>query len=353
MDPGADTNRTVYTFAGGPEEVAEAALAAARAARSLIDMRRHSGAHPRLGALDVCPFVPVRGATMEDCVLAARSVAERMARELDVPVYLYEAAASRPERKSLADIRQGEYEGLEAKLKDSEWAPDFGPARFDARWGATVVGAREFLIAYNVNLNTRDRKLAQEIALSIREQGRSAKGPDGAILRDEKGNAVKIPGRLPRVRAIGWYIEEYRCAQVSINLTDYHVTPLHAVYETVREEAEKLGLLATGSEVVGLVPLEPLTKRGASICGAWARAAAPERRSLWRRRSGPWDSLPCRPRRGEEGRGLRHTPRSPLAGRRSVSSRTRWLRIPPRPGAAPCPPWRAVWARPWPRWWPT
>lgn len=262
VDPGADTNRTVYTFAGPPEDVAEAALAAARKARELIDMRNHSGAHPRMGALDVCPFVPVRGVTMEECADVSRTVGRRLAEELGVPVYLYEAAASRPERRSLADIRSGEYEALPDKLKKPEWAPDFGPASFDPRWGATVVGAREFLIAYNVNLNTRDRKLAHEIALNIREGGRAVKGPDGASLRDAQGALIKTPGRLNHVRAIGWYIDSYRRAQVSINLTNYHATPLHVVYETVREEAEKLGLLVTGSEVVGLLPLEPLAEAG-------------------------------------------------------------------------------------------
>ncbi len=262
VDPGADTNRTVYTFAGPPAEVAEAALAAARTARELIDMRRHAGAHPRMGALDVCPFVPVSGMTMEECADLARDTGRRLAEELGIPVYLYEAAASRPERRSLADIRSGEYEALPEKLKKPEWAPDFGPAAFDPRWGATVVGARQFLIAYNVNLNTRDRKLAHEIALNIREGGRAAKGPDGASLRDAQGNLVKTPGRLNHVRAIGWYIDSYRRAQVSINLTDYHATPLHVVYETVREEAEKLGLAVTGSEVVGLLPLEPLVEAG-------------------------------------------------------------------------------------------
>ncbi len=262
VDPGADTNRTVYTFAGPPAETVEAAMAAARAARELIDMRSHSGAHPRMGALDVCPFVPVSGITMEECADLARSLGRRMAEELGIPVYLYEAAASRPERRSLADIRSGEYEALPEKLRKPEWAPDFGPAVFDPRWGASVVGAREFLIAYNVNLNTRDRKLAHEIALNIREGGRAAKGPDGASLRDSQGNLIKTPGRLNHVRAIGWYIDSYRRAQVSINLTDYRATPLHVVYETVREEAEKLGLLVTGSEVVGLLPLDPLVEAG-------------------------------------------------------------------------------------------
>ena len=262
VDPGADTNRTVYTFVGEPDAVGEAALAAARTAFALIDMARHSGAHPRMGALDVCPFVPVSGATMEDCVALSRKVAEAMSRELGVPTYLYEASATRPERRSLADIRAGEYEALPAKLAKPEWAPDFGPAAFVPRWGATVVGAREFLIAYNVNLNTRDKKLANEIALTIREGGRAAKDAAGNIVKDAAGNTVKLPGRLKDVRAIGWYIEAYRCAQVSINLVNYKATALHRVFETVKEEAEKLGLVVTGSELVGLVPLEPMLQAG-------------------------------------------------------------------------------------------
>ncbi|HOX30767.1 MAG TPA: glutamate formimidoyltransferase [Spirochaetales bacterium] len=262
VDPGADTNRTVYTFVGSPEAVAEAALAAARTARELIDMGKHSGAHPRMGALDVCPFVPVSGVSMEDCVELSRKVGKAMAEELGVPVYLYEAAATRPERRSLADIRSGEYEGLAAKLARPEWAPDFGPAAFVPAWGASVVGAREFLIAYNVNLNTRDRKLANEIALSIREGGRAAKDAAGNVLKDAAGSTVKLPGRLKEVRAIGWYIDSYRCAQVSINLVNYKATALHEVFLTVKEEAEKLGLMVTGSELVGLVPLEPMLQAG-------------------------------------------------------------------------------------------
>jgi glutamate formiminotransferase/formiminotetrahydrofolate cyclodeaminase len=262
VDPGADTNRTVYTFVGEPEAVAEAALAAARTASQLIDMRKHSGAHPRMGALDVCPFVPVSGMSMEDCVELSKKFGERLASELGVPVYLYEAAASRPERRSLADIRSGEYEGLEAKLARPEWKPDFGAAAFVPRWGATVTGAREFLVAYNVNVNTRDKKLANEIALTIREGGRAAKDAAGNTLKDAAGNTVKVPGLLKEVRAIGWYIDAYRTAQVSINLLNYRVTPLYKVYETVKEEAEKLGLFATGSEVVGLIPLAPLLEAG-------------------------------------------------------------------------------------------
>ncbi len=262
VDPGADTNRTVYTFVGNPDAVLAAAVAAARKAFALIDMSRHSGEHPRMGALDVCPFVPVSGATMDDCAEVSRRFGAMLASELGVPVYLYEYAASRPGRRSLADIRSGEYEGLAAKLADPEWLPDFGPASFVPRWGATVTGAREFLIAYNVNLNTTDKRLATEIALSIREGGRAARDAAGNILKDEKGETVKAPGLLRAVRAIGWYIESYRCAQVSINLVDYRATPLHEVFDTVRREAEKLGLVVTGSELVGLVPLEPMLEAG-------------------------------------------------------------------------------------------
>lgn len=262
VDPGADTNRTVYTFVGAPQAVADAALAASKTASTLIDMKKHHGAHPRMGALDVCPFVPVSNMSMDECVELSKRFGAALASELGVPVYLYEASASRPERRSLADIRSGEYEGLEAKLADPEWKPDFGPASFVPSWGATVTGAREFLIAYNVNLNTKDKKLAGEIALTIREGGRSLKDAAGNIVRDKDGNAVKKPGLLKEVRAIGWYIDSYRLAQVSINLLNYKVTPLWKVYETVKSEAEKLGLYAVGSELVGLIPLDPLLETG-------------------------------------------------------------------------------------------
>lgn len=274
VDPGADTNRTVYTFVGAPRAVLEAALAGARAAREVIDMAAHSGAHPRIGALDVCPFVPVSGISIEECAQLAREFGERLASELQVPVYLYEKAATSPARVSLADIRSGEYEGLEAKLRDPAWKPDFGPASFDARWGATVAGAREFLIAYNVNLNTRDKKLANDIALSIREGGRLAKNPDGSQALDASGNPLRLAGRLKAVRAIGWYIEQYRCAQVSINLLDYGATPLWEVFETVREEADKRGLFVTGSELVGLIPLKALADCGRHFLGKMGKSPA-------------------------------------------------------------------------------
>ncbi len=262
VDPGADTNRTVYTMVGSPEDVQEAAFRAAQLASILIDMSKHKGAHPRIGALDVCPFVPVSEVTMEDCAAIARAVGRRIGTELSIPVYFYEHAASSEERRSLANIRAGEYEGLPRKLEDPAWVPDAGPATFNRRSGATVVGAREFLLAYNVNLNTIDRRLANEIALNIREGGRAKRDAQGAIVRDVDGASVKIPGRLKAVRAIGWYIEQYRQAQVSINLLDHTVSPLHVVFETVREEAARLGLLVTGSELVGLTPLGPMLEAG-------------------------------------------------------------------------------------------
>lgn len=278
VDPGADTNRTVYTFVGPPEGVADAAVKAAQKAYELIDMARHHGAHPRMGAMDVCPIVPISDVTMDDCVEISRGIGRRIAAELNLPVYFYEYAATSEVRRSLASVRAGEYEGLERKLQDPAWAPDAGPARFDPRFGAPVVGAREFLIAYNVNLNTRDRKLANEIALNIREGGRLKRDKAGSPVLDEHGAQVKVPGRLKAVRAIGWYIDQYRQAQVSINLIDYKITPLHVVFEAVREEAEKLGLIVTGSELVGLMPLQPLIDAGKFYLRKQGKSAgAPER----------------------------------------------------------------------------
>ena len=262
VDPGAATNRTVITFIGSPEGVKEAAFRAIKKAAELIDMSKHHGEHPRIGATDVCPFVPVSGVTMEDCVQIAREVGKRVGEELGIPVYLYEEAATKPERKNLANIRKGEYEGLPEKLKDPEWKPDFGPAEFNPKTGATVIGAREFLIAYNVNLNTRDRKLAHEIALNLRESGRAKRDAEGKIIRDENGKAIKIPGRLKGVKGVGWYIEEYGIAQVSYNITNYKITPVHVVFEESCKEAEKLGLRVTGSELVGLIPLQAILEAG-------------------------------------------------------------------------------------------
>jgi len=278
VDPGAATNRTVYTFVGAPEAVAEAAVGAARTAATLIDMSKHRGEHPRIGALDVCPIVPVSGVTMDECVRLARDVGRRIGEELKIPIYFYEHAATRDERRSLADIRAGEYEGLERKLLDPAWTPDCGPALFNPRLGATVVGAREFLIAYNVNLNTRDKRLAHEIALRIREAGRVKRQPGGEPVVDADGLPVKTPGRLKAVRALGWYIDEYRQAQVSINLLDYKRTALHVVFETVTEEAASLGLRVTGSEVVGMVPLAPIVEAGRFYLRRQGKSSgAPER----------------------------------------------------------------------------
>jgi glutamate formiminotransferase/formiminotetrahydrofolate cyclodeaminase len=277
---GADTNRTVYTFVGPPDGVVEAAFRAAKKATELIDMTVHKGAHPRMGALDVCPFIPVADITMAECAELAKTVGRRIGDELQVPVYFYEHAAATEERRSLATIRAGEYEGLARKLAQPTWAPDAGPARFNARSGGTVVGAREFLLAYNVNLNTQDRRLANEIALNIREGGRAKRDGQGEIIRDADGTSVKVPGRLRAVRAIGWYIDEYRQAQVSINLLDYTTTPLHVVFETVREEADTLGLIVTGSELVGLTPLAPMLEAGRYFLREQGKSAGVPERDL-------------------------------------------------------------------------
>lgn len=262
VDPGESTNRTVVTFVGPPEAVKEAAFKAIKKAAEIIDMTKHKGAHPRIGATDVCPFVPVSGVTMEECVQLANQLAERVGRELGIPVYLYEEAARRPERKNLANIRSGEYEGLPEKLKDPEWMPDYGPAIFNPKSGATVIGAREFLIAYNINLNTRERRLAHEIALNLREAGRAKRDESGQIIREADGHPVMMPGKFKYVKAVGWYIEDYGCAQISINLTNYKISPPHLVFEEAVKEAEKLGLRVTGSEVVGLIPKEALLMAG-------------------------------------------------------------------------------------------
>jgi len=258
VDPGAATNRTVVTFIGTPDGVTEAAFRAIRKAAELIDMRKHRGEHPRIGATDVCPFVPVAGVTMEECVQIARDVGKRVGEEMGIPIYLYEEAATTPERKNLANIRQGEYEGLAAKLSHPDWQPDFGPAQFNASTGATIIGAREFLIAYNINLNTRDRKLAHEIALNLRESGRAKRDEDGRIIKDADGATLLVPGRLKDIKAVGWYIEEYGSAQISINLLNYKTTPLYLLFDEACKEAERLGLRVTGSELVGLIPLQAL-----------------------------------------------------------------------------------------------
>jgi glutamate formiminotransferase/formiminotetrahydrofolate cyclodeaminase len=262
VDPGESTNRTVVTFIGSPEGVKEAAFKAIKKAAEVLDMSKHKGAHSRIGATDVCPFVPVSGVTMEDCIQLAHELGERVAKELGIPVYLYEEAAQKPERKNLADIRTGEYEGLPEKLKDPEWAPDYGKPVFNQKAGATVIGAREFLIAYNINLNTRDRRLAHDIALNLRERGRAKRDKDGIIVRDSEGKSIKIPGKFKAVKAVGWYIEDYEIAQISINFINYKITPPHVVFDETIKEAEKLGLRVTGSELVGLIPKEALLMAG-------------------------------------------------------------------------------------------
>jgi glutamate formiminotransferase / formiminotetrahydrofolate cyclodeaminase len=262
IDPGRDTNRTVVTFVGPPVDAAEAAFRAIARAAQVIDMSQHQGAHPRMGATDVCPFIPIRDTTMAECADLAHGLGKRVGEELGIPVYLYEEAASSPQRKNLADIRSGEYEGLSAKIADPEWKPDFGPAEFNPRSGATVIGAREFLIAYNVNLNTRDKRIANEIAASIRETGRPKKDNDGNILRDAAGEALRIPGKFSACKAVGWYMPDFGRAQISINLVNYKMTPVHEVFDECCRLAESLGARVTGSELVGLIPLQAMLQAG-------------------------------------------------------------------------------------------
>jgi glutamate formiminotransferase/formiminotetrahydrofolate cyclodeaminase len=262
VDAGKATNRTVVTFVGEPEPACEAAFQAIAKAAALIDMSKHTGAHPRMGATDVCPFVPVSGVTMQDCIELARRLGKRVGEELGIPVYLYAEAAARPERRNLADVRKGEYEGLAEKIRDPGWRPDFGPCQFNAAAGATVIGARKFLIAYNVNLNTRSQKLANDIALTIREAGRAKRDAAGNIVRDLEGQPVVVPGTLKAAKAVGWYIQEYRRAQVSINLVDYEQSSVHTAFDEVCRQADLLGARVTGSEIVGLVPLAPMLAAG-------------------------------------------------------------------------------------------
>jgi glutamate formiminotransferase/formiminotetrahydrofolate cyclodeaminase len=265
VDPGRATHRTVVTFAGEPEAVVEAAVRAARRAAELIDMRRHRGEHPRFGALDVCPLVPVSGISMEETVEHARELARRLGEEAGLTVYCYEEAAFDDGRRNLATVRAGEYEGLEERLADPHWQPDFGPAEFNPRSGATAVGARKFLIAYNVNLNTTSTRRANAVAFDVRERGRIQRRGNpltGEIVRDDQGDPVYIPGALESVKAIGWYIEEYGICQVSMNLTDLEVTPLHRAFEEARRKAAERGLRVTGSEIVGLVPLQVMMDAG-------------------------------------------------------------------------------------------
>jgi len=265
VDPGAATNRTVVTIAGEPELVIEAAFRAVKKAMELIDMSKHSGAHPRFGATDVCPLVPISNISMEETVKYAHILGERIGKELGIPVYCYEEAANSAERRNLAYCRSGEYEGLSQKLTDPLWKPDFGPATFLPKTGAIAVGARDFLVAYNVNLNTTSTRRANAVAFDIREKGRPMREGNqvtGKIVKDEKGNPVNIPGSLKACKAIGWFIEEYGIAQVSINLTNISITPVHVAFEEACKKAQERGMRVTGSELVGLAPLKVFTDAG-------------------------------------------------------------------------------------------
>ena len=265
VDPGAATNRTVVTFVGTPEEVIDAAFLAVKKASEIIDMRKHKGEHPRMGATDVCPLVPVAGITMEETVEYARKLAKRIGEDLNISVYCYENAAFNEERRNLANCRSGEYEGMAEKLKDPHWKPDFGPAKLNETAGVTAVSARDFLVAFNVNLNTTSTRRANAIAFDVRERGRTKREGNpitGPIVKDENGKPVMIPGSLKAVKGIGWFIEEYGVAQISMNLTNISITPVHIAFDEVWKKAEARGVRVTGSELVGLIPLEAMLDAG-------------------------------------------------------------------------------------------
>ena len=270
VDPGSDTNRTVVTFIGNPKAVEKAAFLAIKTASRVIDMTQHEGAHSRIGATDVCPFVPINDFSDKDCIQLSKNVAKRVGNELNIPIYLYEKSAKKQYRSSLPDIRKGEYESLPEKLNDPKWKPDYGPKKFNAKTGATIIGSRDFLIAYNINLNTKDKRLATDIAFEIRESGRSKRIPnpkssnllDGQIVRNPDGSPVKIPGMFKDVKAVGWYIDTFKQAQISINFNNYKVSTIHDVFDAACRLAEQRGLRVTGSELVGLVPKEALLMAG-------------------------------------------------------------------------------------------
>lgn len=265
VDPGKATNRTVVTFVGSPDDVIEAAFRGIAKAAEVINMQNHSGEHPRMGATDVCPLIPISGISMEETAVYAQKLAKRVAEELSIPTYLYESAQTNAARNNLSVIRAGEYEGFFEKIKLPEWAPDYGKAEMNATAGATVIGARDFLIAYNVNLNTKSTRIANRIAFDVREAGRVKREGNpysGKIMNDEQGEPIRIPGKLKAVKAIGWYIEEYNMAQISMNLTNYKITPLHVAFEETRKAADDRGVRVTGSELVGLIPLQPMLDAG-------------------------------------------------------------------------------------------
>jgi len=257
VDTGHTAHRTVMTFAGAPDAVVEAAFRAIQVASMRIDMRQHTGIHPRMGATDVCPLIPIHDISMQEVIMWAHKLAHRVGQTLNIPVYLYEAAATAPHRKNLAHIRQGEYEGFQSKIQLPEWFPDYGPAVFQPNVGQTVIGARDFLVAYNINLDTTDVHIAKEIAADIRESGRIKK-ENGIIVKDETGKPLRNPGACKFVKAIGWYVEEFQCAQVSTNLTHIRQTPPHVAFEAVKTAAARHGVSVTGSELVGLIPKDCL-----------------------------------------------------------------------------------------------
>jgi glutamate formiminotransferase/formiminotetrahydrofolate cyclodeaminase len=265
VDPGKATNRTVVTFVGEPDAVIKAAFLAIKKASEVIDMSKHKGEHPRFGGTDVCPLVPIANITMEETAKYAHKLAEMVGKELEIPVYCYENAAFTPERRNLATCRSGEYEGLPKKLENPEWKPDFGPAKFNPRTGAIAIGARDFLVAYNVNLNTTSVRRANSVAFDIREKGRPMREGNpitGKIMKDQNGEQMYIPGSLKACKAIGWFIEEYGIAQISINLTNISITPVHVAFEEASKKAQERGLRATGSELVGLIPLKAMLDAG-------------------------------------------------------------------------------------------
>ncbi len=283
VDPGAATNRTVVTFVGTPDEVIEAAFRAVKKASEVIDMSKHKGEHPRMGATDVCPLVPVAGITMEETVEYARKLAKRIGEELEIPVYCYENAAFTEERRNLANCRSGEYEGMQEKLTDPHWKPDFGPAKFNAKAGVTAVGARDFLVAFNVNLNTTSTRRANSVAFDVRERGRAKREGDpvtGKIVKDKNGNTVMIPGSLKCVKGIGWFIEEYGIAQISMNLTNISITPVHIAFDETCRKAEERGIRVTGSELVGLIPLQAMLDAGKYFLGKQKRSVGVSEKEL-------------------------------------------------------------------------
>ena len=261
-DIGYDTNRTVITFVGKPEDVINAACNLIIDSYKLIDMSKHTGAHPRMGSTDVCPLIPISNVTVKECIKYSKLLAEQVSKAIDIPIYLYEKSASKDNRKNLAIIRSGEYEGFKNKIKLPEWKPDYGSQKFNKKFGSIAIGCREFLLAYNINLNTSNKKIATDIALDIREMGRLKRDKNGVVIRKKNGTAERVPGKFKHCKAVGWFIEEYNQAQVSINLTNYKKTSIHKVFEEVRKQARKRGVRVTGSEIVGLIPFKAIYDAG-------------------------------------------------------------------------------------------